>query len=155
MLKLKRFNKGQWFSYPKAEGVEFLIRPLHLSDSLRLRSEIRKSVAIDVIEPKSKKMVTTLMEDINTGEFSFKSFNEMLMDFRGPISIEDDEGNEISVVEGMSPSEVERIKDLIKVALFDDESVRDFIVEKAGLLLDKENEKFQEEQKNLKSLQDG
>jgi len=154
-MVLKRYNKGKWISYPKAPGVEFLIKPLHLSDSLKIRNEVRTSVVKEVMEPKSKKMVSTLMEDVNVGSFSFQSFIEMLSDFRGPLSIEDEDGKETKLIEGMNLLEEKRIKKEIKLALFDDEDVRDFVAEQSELLLEQEKEVNKIETKNLTSLQVG
>ncbi len=151
MLKLKRFLKGRWIPLPAAKGVDFLIRPVHFSEALEIRTGIRKSIPIDILEPKSQRQIPILMEDVDSSTYSKAIFDYMLSDFRGPISIEDEEGKEIKVESGMTAEDVIKIKQKIRNALFDDESIRNFVQEQAEEILKDETEKFQEEQGNLSS----
>ena len=143
MLRLKRFEKGQWFDYPNAPGVKLLIRPLYLSAGINLRTKVRDRVVVDVVDPTTKKLVPTLMEDINSGDFSWEVFNYMLLDFEG-IKMEGDSGEVVEVS-----------KDELKKALFDDQKVRDFIGEKSEFLRDQGSRKLEEEIKNSPVSQSG
>jgi hypothetical protein len=136
MLKLKRFTSGQWFDYPKAEGVKFKIRPLHLSMGLTLRSKIRDKIATEVPDLKSKRSTTVLMEDIDSGKFTWEVFNYILEDFEG-ISIEDNDGNPIGST-----------KEELKQAIFDDPGCQKFISEKSEWLRGESEEKLGKEVKN-------
>jgi len=143
MLKLKRFSSGQWFDYPKASGVRLLIRPLQLSSGLSIRSKIRGTIPTDVKDPKTQKSVTVLMEDVDTGRFSWEIFDYMLVDFEG-IQIEGEDGKTIEV----SKSE-------LKIAIFDDTNLRDFVSEKSEWLRDNGAQKLEDEVKNSASSQSG
>jgi hypothetical protein len=143
MLKLKRYSAGQWFDYPKAPGVKLLIRPLHLTAGLSLRSKVREKVVIDVIDPKTKRLVSTLMEDIDSGRFSWEVFNYMLEDFEG-ISMTDDNDKVIEV----SQEELKR-------AIFDDPDLRDFVGEKSEFLREQGSNKLEGELKNSPTSQSG
>jgi len=125
-MKLKRFQKGEWFDYPGAEGVRFLIRPLPLSEGLAIRSRIRERVAteIDTVQGKTKGKITTLLEDIDSARFTKEIFDYILEDVEG-ITLEDDLGAS---------------KEDIKKAIFDETSLREFISEKSDSLR-KDNEK--------------
>jgi hypothetical protein len=143
MLKLKRYVAGQWFDYPKAPGVRLLIRPLHLTTGLNIRSKIREKVVIDVIDPKTKKPVSTLMEDVDTGLFSWEVFSYMLEDFEG-IKMEDESGVTVEVP-----------KEEMKRAIFDDPDLRDFVSAKSDFLREQGSKRVEDELKNSPSLQSG
>jgi len=96
------------------------------------------------------------MDDLDLGAFSWESFDFMLIDFRGPISIEMDDGTEVSFHDQViTKEESERIKMEIKKALFDDEAVRDFVAERAEFLRMHGEKKLEEEQGNSPSSQSG
>lgn len=143
MLKLKRYSIGQWFDYPKAPGVKLLIRPLHLTTGLNLRSKVRSRVVMDVVDPKTNKSVSTLMEDIDSGLFSWEVFNYMLQDFEG-ISMTDDKDKIVEVP-----------KDEMKRAIFDDPDLRDFVGEKSEFLREQGSQKLEGELKNSPISQSG
>jgi hypothetical protein len=133
MLKLKRFSEGMWIDYPGAEGVRFLIRPLQLSQGLAIRSKVRKPIPIDVPTPGARRdKVTSLMEDVDTGHFTWGIFDYILQDFEG-IGVE---------------GEAEVSKDEIKKLIFDNNTIRDFILEKSEWLREQGDSKLEEERKN-------
>jgi len=133
-LKLKRFQAGKWFDYPGAEGVRFLIRPLPLSEGLAIRSRIRERVPteIDMTQGKTKGKITTLLEDIDTGKYTWEIFNFILQDVEG-IDLED--SPEASLEEK-------------KKAIFDDISLREFISEQSELVRQDGERKLDSEIKN-------
>lgn len=133
-LKLKRFQKAQWFDYLGAEGVRFLIRPLPLSEGLAIRSRIRERVPteIDMQQGKNKGKITTLLEDIDSARFTKEIFDYILEDVEG-ITLEDDPG---------------ATKEEIKKAIFDDTSLREFISEKSDSLRQDGDKKLDSEIKN-------
>lgn len=143
MLKLKRFTEGQWIDYPGADKVSFLIRPVNLSTGLSIRSKVRDKVAMDVVDPKTGKKVYTLMEDVDTGRFSWEAFDYMLQDFKG-IALEDEKGNPL-----------ELSKDETKKAIFDNDDLRNFITGKAEELATTKASELEDEVKNSKSSQSG
>ena len=119
-LKLKRFQEAKWFDYPGAEGVRFLIRPLPLSEGLAIRSRIRERVPteIDLQQGKNKGKITTLLEDIDTGKYTWEIFNFILQDVEG-VDLED--------VPGASLEEK-------KKAIFDDIKLREYISDQAEMV---------------------
>jgi hypothetical protein len=132
-----------------------LIRPILLSDGLSIRSDIRTSKPVETIEPKSQNKVTVLMEDFDTGIYSKKLFDYCLMDFRGPISLEIEEGKELSITDGMTQEEINNVKKEMKVALFDDKDVREFVSEISEKMQSTDIDKLREELKNWKVSQSG
>jgi hypothetical protein len=96
-----------------------------------------------VKDPKTQKSVTVLMEDVDTGRFSWEIFDYMLVDFEG-IQIEGEDGKTIEV----SKSELKR-------AIFDDTNLRDFVSEKSEWLRDNGAQKLEDEVKNSASSQSG
>jgi len=133
-LKLKRFQAGQWFTYPEAEGVRFLIRPLPLSVGLSIRSKIRERVATEVETQrgKTKGKVTTLLEDVDSAKFTWEIFNYILQDVEG-ISIE---------------GETDTTLDDIKKIIFDTVELREFISEKSESIREDGDRKLKDEIKN-------
>lgn len=133
-LKLKRFQEGQWFTYPDAEGVRFLIRPLPLSVGLAIRSKIRERVATEVETQrgKTKGKITTLLEDVDSAKFTWEIFSYILQDVEG-VSIE---------------GEVDTPLDDIKKIIFDTVELREFISEKSESIREDGDRKLKDELKN-------
>lgn len=133
-LKIKRFQEAKWFDYPEAEGVRFLIRPLPLSEGLAIRSRIRERVPteIDMNQGKTKGKITTLLEDIDTGKYTWEIFNFILQNVEG-IELED--APEASLEEK-------------KKAIFDDIALREFISEQSEVIRKDGERKLGEEIKN-------
>lgn len=134
-LKLKRFQEGQWFDYPDAEGVRFLIRPLPLSVGLSIRSKIRERVATEIETKQGKQKgqkVTTLLEDVDSAKFTWEIFDYILQDVKG---IE---------IEGDSSASMEDLKKVI----FDTVELREFISEKSEAIRQDGEKKFKDEIKN-------
>lgn len=134
-LKLKRFQEGQWFDYPEATGVRFLIRPLPLSKGLEIRSKIRERVATE-IETKTGKQkgtkVTTLLEDVDSAKFTWEIFDYILQDVHG-VTLEDDPNASL---------------DEIKKVIFDNPELREFISEKSEIVRQDSDQKLKDEIKN-------
>lgn len=134
-LKLKRFQEGQWFDYPEAEGVRFLIRPLPLSVGLSIRSKIRERVATE-IETKTGKQkgtkITTLLEDVDSAKFTWEIFDYILQDVQG-ITLDDDPKASI---------------DDIKKVIFDNVELREFISEQSETIRSGGEQKLKDEIKN-------
>ena len=134
-LKLKRFQEGQWFDYPDAEGVRFLIRPLPLSVGLSIRSKIRERVATE-IETKTGKQkgqkVTTLLEDVDSAKFTWEIFDYILQDVQG-VTLEDDPKASV---------------DDIKKVIFDNVELREFISEQSENIRQDGERKLKDEIKN-------
>jgi len=140
-LKLKRFQEGQWFTYPDAEGVRFLIRPLPLSVGLEIRSRIRERVATEVetLRGKTKGKVTTLLEDVDSSKFTWEIFKYILEDVEG-ISIE---------------GELDTSPEDIKSVIFDTVELREFISEKSESIREDGDRKLKDEMGNLPSSLSG
>jgi len=140
-LKLKRFQEGQWFPYPDAEGVRFLIRPLPLSVGLQIRSRIRERVAteVDTLRGKTKGKVTTLLEDVDSSKFTWEIFNYILQDVEG-ISIE---------------GEVDTSLEDLKTIIFDNVELREFISEKSESIREDGEKKLKDEMGNSPSSLSG
>jgi hypothetical protein len=142
MLKLRRFKKGEWFDYPGAKGVRFLIRPVQGTVGLDIQKRIRKAVPIDIPSIRDpKRKITTLLEDINTAEMAWEVFDYMLEDFEG-IEVEGDEGPITDKVE-------------LKKAIFGEPSLQEFISAKSEELVKIQSSKMEEEIKNSNSSQGG
>ncbi len=149
MLKLKRFSLGQWVPYPEAEGVRFKIRPLQLSDGMDIRSRIRERIVMSVSDPtgKIKKPIPTLMEDLDSGKFTWEIFDYILEDFEG-LQVEKEDG---VVLDCNNPAH----KQEIKKDIFNSEALRDFISEKSEWLREQGAKQLGEEIKNSNCSQGG
>jgi len=138
MLKLKRYKEGVCIDYPEALGVRFRIRPITFSQTLGFLSETKqKKVVMDFpIDPKDlTKKGPQVVDDYKDGELLWKSFDQALEAWEGIDNVP--EGEETP----LSPTEVKHI-------LFDNEKVRDFVLEKARDLAKSELVKQEQEVKN-------
>jgi len=127
MLKLKRFDKPQWFDVPQFEGVRLLIKPASFKTTTQILSTVKRKV----------KTEDGYIDDFDDGKFALELFKELLVDFEG---IEVD-GN---------PS-----KDEVKELLYEYEFFRTFVSEKANELYKTIEQELDEELKNSTSSQGG
>ena len=132
MIKLKRFDKPEWFELPGYEGVRLLIRAVPFQKVVNLLGGVKKKVVVD----------ERVVDDYDEGEFSLKVFKEALVDFEG-IEIE-------------GPNEAGKLdKDKQKEIMFDYELFRDFVGEKAKELEERINKSIEGELKNFETSQSG
>lgn len=143
MLKLKRFDVGVWFDWPKAPNVRLKIKPLYGKKLLELRNESKQGkVAVempipDLENPKRNKI--EIVDDYNDLTYEWKMFLYCLEDWEG-ITLEGD---------------IEPKKEEILEAIFNNVEMRRFIISKAFEVMVSENRKLEEELKNLQGSQDG
>jgi len=127
MLKLKRFDKPQWFDVPQFEGVRLLIKPASFKTTTQILSTVKRKV----------KTEDGYIDDFDDGKFALELFKELLVDFEG-IEVDGD------------PS-----KDEVKELLYEYEFFRTFVSEKANELYKTIEQELDEELKNSTSSQGG
>lgn len=120
MLKLKRFDKPQWFEMPQVEGVRLLIKPASFKRTTQLLSSTKRKIKVD----------DEYVDVYDDGEFALKLFKELLVDFEG-----------VEAGEGLS-------KDEIKELLYEYEVFRNFVSEKANDLYKQVEQELEKELKN-------
>ena len=127
MLKLKRFDKPQWFDVPQFDGVRLLIKPASFKTTTQILSTVKRKV----------KTEDGYIDDFDDGKFALELFKELLVDFEG-IEVDGD------------PS-----KDEVKELLYEYEFFRTFVSEKANELYKTIEQELDEELKNSTSSQGG
>ena len=127
MLKLKRFDKPQWFDVPQFEGVRLLIKSASFKTTTQILSTVKRKV----------KTEDGYIDDFDDGKFALELFKELLVDFEG-IEVDGD------------PS-----KDEVKELLYEYEFFRTFVSEKANELYKTIEQELDEELKNSTSSQGG
>ena len=127
MLKLKRFDKPQWFDVPQFEGVRLLIKPASFKTTTQILSTVKRKI----------KTEDGYIDDFDDGKFALELFKELLVDFEG-IEVDGD------------PS-----KDEVKELLYEYEFFRTFVSEKANELYKTIEQELDEELKNSTSSQGG
>ena len=133
MIKLKRFEKGEWLSVPGLNGVRVKIRPITLSKSASIISQFKRKVVVDGDVEEALKIAT----DYDEYAAALAIFNYILEDFEG-IEVE---GN---------PSEDEQ-----REAIYDNDFLREFITESAASLRDDAQTELDKDIKNSKTSQSG
>jgi len=127
MLKLKRFDKPEWFEVPKLEGVRLLIRPASFKRTTQLLSSVKRKTEVD----------GKYIDDYDDSKFALNLFKELLVDFEG-VEVDGDLS-----------------KDEIKELMYEYSIFREFVSEKANELYKAAEDKLEEELKNLTSSQSG
>lgn len=131
MLKLKRFDKSEWFDVPGYEGVRFLIRSGSFNKSVKLLGKIRHKVKVE----------KEFVDDFDAGEFALVLFKESLVDFEG-IVIEGEDVKELT-------------KDQQKEILYEYDFVRNFVASKSNEMREELSKDFDGVLKNSMTSQDG
>jgi len=127
MLKLKRFDKPEWFEVPQLEGVRLLIKPASFKRTTQLLSSAKRKAEVD----------GKYVDDYDDSKFALELFKDLLVDFEG-----------VEAEEGLS-------KDEIKELMYEYSIFRDFVSEKANELYKNTESKLEEELKNSTSSQSG
>ncbi len=131
MLNLKRFNEGIWVEYQP--GVRVQVKPLSKYDLVQVRSKCKRKILVNGAEG------VEVVDDVDNGVFSVEILKLCLLSTEG-----------ISIGDAKNPSR----EDLI-VAIYEDDALRNFILEKAVSVFEAENAKLEQELKNSGSSQSG
>ena len=73
MLKLKRFDKAEWFTVPEFEGVRLLIKPSSFVSTTKILSTTKRKIKVD----------KEFVDDYDDGAFALALFKDILVDFEG------------------------------------------------------------------------
>lgn len=130
MLKLKRFSEGIWFDYPK--GGRFKIRAATPKHYLDFRQQNRKKIAIPLPEGKFE-----IIEDIDESKVMWEILNYCLQEW-----------SDVEVEGTTDPKE-------IKDSILNSADIQNWIIERSQEIAKGEEQKFEDELKNLKSSQNG
>jgi len=120
MLKLKRFDKAEWFDVPGVDGVRLLIKPASFSTATKLLSKAKRKAKID----------GDIVDDYDDSAFALELFKETLVDFEG--------------VE----ADGDLTKDQMKELMYDYSIFRDFVAAKSQELYRKIEEALEADLKN-------
>jgi len=134
-LRLKRKKEGVWVDFPGNEGVRFKIRPLSLTEMGKIRASIRKKIVVrDPGADLSKgEELQKVVDDIDEFELTKAVFFHILEAW---------EGIEVDGTEDLSQNDW-------KTLMFDESSIRDFVVSESTKLADELGKQEQAEQKNF------
>ncbi len=130
MLKLKRFDVGVWYDYPKIQGVRLKIRPLNRKDVLYFRAGVKHKQAVMVGDKNE------IVDDFNEAEFIWSIFKNCLEDWEQIMT--DDIGTKA------------RHEDI-----FNNDDLREFIFSKANDAYASEEVQLGVELKNSETSQSG
>ncbi len=131
MLKLKRFGQSAWHDFPGCIGVKLKIKPLSRKDIFDIRSRSKRKMSVTGNDQ--------IVDDYDESAFVWEMFKGCL---EGWESIEMEEGLTLS-------------RDEMLLAIYDNDSLREFIFQKANKSASEEETILEGELKNSESSQGG